>query len=139
MERYVYIDSTESNELFPENKVYAFKIHLNTPLVLDRHYRVALVEFCAKTGKTKLKHAEQSLYIYSDICTGSIVQGEDRPLLRQLVKNNRNSWEFILTTPFFIPLKRYTISDFWIYIKDSHGEFATFLEDPLKLTLLFAT
>ena len=137
MEQYVYISSEDSSVYFTNNNAHTFKIHLKSPLVLDSSWRVAIVEFYAKSGKTKLKTSEQDVYVYSDICSGSIVKGEEQPLLRRFVKNDRNAWNYVIDTPFYLPLKKHLISELQVCIKDSAGDFAAYLENPVKLTLVF--
>ena len=134
----MYIRSDESDRMFSENQVQSFRIHLKSPLMLNQLWKVALVECSANCGKAKLKKHQQDLFIYSDICTGSIVEGEDKPLLRRLVKNTKIGWEYIIDKPFYVPLRKHNISEIRIYIKDAQGNDVTFLEQPLLLTLVFA-
>ena len=135
MERYLYIRSDESTAYFSDNKVYRFKVHLSLPLSLSGNWRVALTEFRAvEDSKSKLKSVDV-LYIYSDICKESIVHGVEQPLLRRLVKNKRKSWEYLLETPYYLPVKKKELREFQIYIKAADGAFASDLKEPLHLTL----
>lgn len=73
----VYIRSNESNLFFPDNKPWHFKVHLNTPLIFDGKWTVSLLEFQANTNKSRPVYSlNQTLFIYSDICGDSIVNGE---------------------------------------------------------------
>lgn len=136
MERYVYIRSDESKAYFSDNQVYRFKVHLNSPLSLNGTWRVALTEFYASEN-SKLKSADDVLYIYTDLCKESIVHGAEQPLLRRLEKNNERGWDYILDTPYYVPVKKTEAREFLIYIKSSSDTLATELKEPVYLTLHF--
>ena len=135
MERYLYIRSNESTAYFSDNKVYRFKVHLSLPHSLNGNWRVALTEFRAvEDSKSKLKSVD-FLYIYSDICKESIVHGVEQQLLRRLVKNKCKSWEYLLETPYYLPVKKKEFREFQIYIKAADDAFTSDLKEPLHLTL----
>ena len=135
MERYLYIRSDESTAYFSDNKVYRFKVHLSLSLSLNGIWRLALAEFrTVEDSKSKLKSVDV-LYIYSDICKESIVHGVEQPLLKRLVKNKRKSWEYLLETLYYLPVKKKELREFQIYIKAADGTFASDLKEPLHLTL----
>jgi arylamine N-acetyltransferase len=78
---YIYVQSDESNNYFSENQTSHFKVHLKVPIYLEGTWKVALVDFRAtENASTK---TSDGLYIYSDVCGESIVQGDARPLLRR--------------------------------------------------------
>ena len=135
MERYLYIRSDESNAYFSDNKVYRFKVHLSLPLSLNGNWRVALTEFRAvDDSRSKMKPVDD-LYIYSDICKESIVHGVEQPLLRQLTKNKPQMWDYLLETPYYLPVKKKELREFQIYIKAADGTFVSELKEPVHLTL----
>lgn len=132
-DRYIYVDSEESDRYFSDNRVYKFKVHLNTPLSLQGQWKVSLVEFQA-TEKQKSK-AGEALYIYSDLCKESIVHGEEKALLRRLEKNKKAEWDYVLKQPFYLPVKKKEVREFEINIKCGDGSYPTYLHSPLHLTL----
>ena len=82
MERYLYIQSDESDDYFSDNEVYRFKVHLNLPLMLNGNWKLALTEFYAVDDSKLRSKTVDTLYIYTDLCNESIVHGEEQPLLR---------------------------------------------------------
>ena len=132
-DRYIYLQSNESNEYFSENQTGHFNVQLKAPLYLDGSWKVALVNFHA-SEKTKSK-ASNGLYIYSDICGESIVKGEARPLLRRLEKNKKNGWDFTLDTPYYVPVRRKEIREIEIHIKQEDDTTASDLVKPLRQPL----
>lgn len=48
MDRFVYVKSDESNNYFPENEVYRFKVHLKVPLSFSGFWKVGLMELQVK-------------------------------------------------------------------------------------------
>ena len=133
MERYLYIRSNESNAYFSDNKAYRFKVHLSLPLSLNGNWKVALTEFhVIDDSKSRTKTV---LYIYSGLCKESIVHGVEQPLLRRLDKNKPKRWDYMLDTPYYLPVKRKELREFEIYIKSGDGTFASDLKEPLQLTL----
>ena len=134
-DRYLYVKSDESNAYFSDNTAFRFKVHLKLPLILHGKWKVALTEFYAQeVSKSKTKDIN-ALYIYTDLCKESIVHGEEQPLLRRLDKNSRNGWDYIIDSPYYLPLKRKELIEFQIYIRLDSGEFASELKSPLHLTL----
>lgn len=133
-ERYIYVQSDESDDYFDDNKTFRFKIHLQLPLYLEGFWKVALVDFHAREKKTTTK-ASSGLYIYSDLCGESIVKGEERPLLRRLEKNKKNEWDYNLDTPYYLPVKKKELREFDIHIKQDDDTVASVLVKPVRLTL----
>jgi hypothetical protein len=132
-DRYIYLQSNESNEYFSENETGHFKVQLKAPLFLDGSWQVALVNFHAtENARSKLS---SGLYIYSDICGESIVKGESRPLLRRLEKNKKSEWDYTLDTPYYVPVRRKELREFEIHIKQEDDTTASDLVKPVRLTL----
>ena len=78
---------------------------------------------------------DEGLYIYSDLCKGSIAYGEQRALLRCLEKNARSKWDYILDNPFYLDVSKNEIRNFEIYIKRETNVETTHLMKPVHLTL----
>ena len=135
MDRYIYVQSDESNTFFTDNETANFRVQLKYPLYLPGIWKVALVEFHAtEKSKSKLK-ADDGLYIYSDLCKESIVQGEERPLLRRLEKSAKSKWDYILSTPFYVNVAKNEVLEFNIYLKGEDDLTQLNLQDPVRLTL----
>lgn len=138
MDRYVYIKSDESNNYFLDNKVFRFKVHLKTPLSFHGFWKVGLVELHANVKKTIAKPKDiQAIYLFTNICKESIVNGEEQPLLRRLEKNSKNGWSYIFDTVLYLPVKRKELLEFEVHIKCEDGTVPSFLDSPLHMTLHF--
>ena len=139
MERYLYIRDNESNHLFPENKPYHFKIQLKYPLKFDGFWKVALCEvYTTRDLKSRTKSTNTStLYLFSNVCKESIVNGEEYAVLRRFENSTKNKWIYIFNTPFYLPLKKTDIQELEFIIKTADGELASFIDSPVHITLHF--
>ena len=137
MEKFVYINSDDSDDYFKHNTPYKFKIHLKTPLILKGTWKVALVEFFAKTSSTNVQSRNKILHVFCNISRESLLNCELQPILRRFRNTKQNEWNYIFKSPFYIPLAKHEIYELEVYIKTFDGEFASFLQHPLMLTLHF--
>lgn len=141
MDRYIYINSDESDGYFQDNKVYKFKVHLNTPLFFEGFWKVALTEFYAeRDNQAKVSKFTNTdiILISSDIISESIVLGNEQPILRRMRKTSTTAWNYVFDSPYYLPLKKKQLMEFEITIKDGNNEdFASFLKSPVHLTLHF--
>lgn len=135
MSVYAIVSSDSSLQYFPQNKAYHFKCHLNTPLNLEGVWKVALVE--ATISSSKQQKVFKPLYVYSNICGESIVDGDKQPILRKLIGNSSNNWDAIFEVGHYMPVKINSISDIDIYITTREGVLASFLDRPSNITLHF--
>ena len=135
MDRYIYVRSDESNSFFEDNTTTRFRIQLDFPLYLPGVWKVALVEFHATEKANSNKEEDEGLYIYADICKDTIVDGEERPLLRRLEKTSKGKWDYVLDSPFYVPMTRNELREFEVYIKGEKDEQVTHLVKPVRLTL----
>lgn len=88
MERYVYIKDNESNLYFIDNKPYHFKVRLQLPLNFDGYWKVALCEInFSRDTKIRKTHVDDTVFIYSNICKESIVNGGEYSLLRRFLQS----------------------------------------------------
>lgn len=133
MSIYVTMSSDKALEYFPNNKAYKFTSHLNSPLFLDGLWRVALVEAEISCSLSK----EESIYLYSNLCGESIVDGEQKPLLRRLTAINQGNWSSIFEAPHYVPVRIHEIYDMDVYITTSQDELASFLNNTSTVTLHF--
>lgn len=137
MDRYLYVQSDESNTVFDDNTTARFRVQLNFPLYLPGVWKVALVEFHATEKAKSTIKADEGLYIYTDLCKESIVNGEERPLLRRLEKSSKGKWDYILDPPFYLPVTKSELREFEVYIKGERDEEPQQLIKPVHLTLHF--
>lgn len=133
MSLYAILGSNNSLNYFPHNKPYRFRSQLNVPLNMNGMWKVALMEAEISTSLSKT----DALYVYSNICGDSIVNGRSEPLLRRLMTAEPGNWSTILETPHYLPVKISEIYDIDIYITDETGELASFLNQPSTVTLHF--
>lgn len=137
MEHYLYVQSDESNVFFADNTTADFRVQLKFPLYLEGVWKVALVEFHATEKSKSTIKADEGLYIYTNLCTESIVHGEERPLLRRLEKSSKDRWDYILDTPFYLGVTKKEIRDFEINIRREKDGDTPHLMKPVHLTLHF--
>lgn len=133
MSIYVILSSDKSKDYFPNNKPYQFKSRLNAPLLLEGMWKVALVEADISCSMSK----EESICLFSNICSESIIEGEKHPLLRKLSCTQPGDWTSILENPHYMLVNGKELYDISIYITDRHGQYASFLDQPSTITLHF--
>lgn len=131
----LYIRSDESNVYFPENKPWHFKVHLKSPLMFKQKWLISLLEFDATA--TKSRTTNQTLLLYSNICSESVIDGEKKPILRRISMTKLGKWSYIFNIPIYLSVTKNEIYEFEIYIRDLKGNDATFLQDPVLITLQF--
>ena len=134
MSHYVIINSDQCLEYFPDNEPYRFRTYLQAPLNLSGVWKVALVDINLFETKTKTK---QILYLHSNICGESIIDGEKEDLLRLLKFQKISNWSQSFDSPYYVPVSRKEIRDIEINIRDEKGKLATFLKNPVTVTLHF--
>ena len=138
MDHILYVRSDECNDYFSDNKPYKFKIHLKSPLLLKGFWTEALVEFdCSTQSNKALKRRESVLHVFANICKESVIDGEKRPILRRIPLSKKNQWMYQFSSPFYPPVLKQEIYEIEIYIETETGELASFLSEPLMLTLRF--
>lgn len=137
MDRYLYLQSDESDVYFDDNASTKFRVQLKFPLYLPGVWKVALVEFHATEKAKANKKADEGLYIYANICKDSIVYGEERPLLRRLKKSTKSKYDYIMDTPFYVPVTTKELREVEVYIRGERDEDVSHLVKPVHLTLHF--
>lgn len=135
MDHIVYIRSDECNDYFRDNKSYKFKVHLKSPLILKGFWTVALLEFyCTIPSKAK---NDDVLHLFCNFCKESILDGELKPILRRIPSSKKSQWLHSFSSPFYLPVLKQEIYEMEFYIETETGQLASFLNDPLMLTLRF--
>ena len=138
MERYVYLQDSDSIQIFKDNMPYKFQVQINHPLTFEGYWKVALTEVCLQRNpKMRAKKTENTLFIYSDVCKESIVKGGEYGLLRRIDSNTKSGWQYIFDSPIYLPLKKTEFQELEVSIKTEDNEFASFLTSPVYLTLHF--
>lgn len=135
MDHFVYIRSDECDDYFKGNNPYKFKIHLKSPLVLKGFWTVSLVEFYA-AASSRVKN-DTVLYVFCNFCKESILDGELKPILRCIPSSKKNQWFYSFSLPFHVPVSKQEIYEMEFYILTQSGQYASFLNQPLMITLRF--
>jgi len=138
MSKFVTLSSTDSSNLYPDNKPHRFEVKLNKTLRFDTSsWTVALVEITFK--KQPAFQSKAILRVCSNICEHSFVGHTSLPLLRSVDASGvaKKQLTKIFEYPYYHPLALTEIDSVDIYITDEHGSPATFLNQPLSLTLHF--
>lgn len=65
------------------------------------------------------------------------MNGEKKTLLRGVVQTKSRKWDAIYDAPIYLQMSEKEIYEFEIYLKDVQGRSASFLQDPLLITLHF--
>ena len=122
---------TDSMELYTDNKPYAFSIQLPRPLTLKGYWSVALLETFLPSRN---KHSDE-VYIYTNLCEDTIVGNRELPLLRKVHLEAEESSNKVFTFPYEVPVRLGQVHDVHVYIKDTKGLEARFLQEGVSLTL----
>lgn len=124
------LKSTDSSAFYINNKLYDFHVHLPRPFTLNGQWSVSLLE-------TYLPSSESAtdVYIYSNLCEDTIVGDKELPLLRR-VYLKRSSEDQISKYPYEVSTRLGQVHDVHIYIKDTDGLEASFLQKHTSVTLL---
>lgn len=134
MSFYVIANSNQSLNLFPGNSPFHFRLHLNTPLILDGVWKVGLSEVYIQDNPVWTDH---HLYIYCSVCDKSVIDGDSRALLRRLMPNENGLWKHIFNPTFYLTVSKSQINNIEFSIKTDTNKFASFLTQPVTLTLHF--
>jgi hypothetical protein len=110
----------------------SFKVHLNTLLTFNGVWKVGLLEFEAAKVKTTKGKGDEALYVFTNICKESVLQGMEQPLLRRLQSNAKSGWSYVIEWVIYLPLKVRDRTEFEVYIKTSDGGVPSFLASPLQ-------
>lgn len=152
MEKYMFVKSGDSLEFYSDNKPYDFKVHLDPILRLDGYWKVGLTEFfnysydnvqaCKSERAPSLltdtkQYQSKVLYLYSNVCDFSSVNGREKPLLRIVHYDDEFQWNSKFDPVYYVPLRVNELSDIHFSIKDENGSLATFLLSDTWVTLHF--
>lgn len=142
MEKYIFVKSDECRDYYPENKPYDFKIHLDNALDLQGFWKLGITEFftLSSTKKTVIdaltsKPITKSLFVYSNVCDFSSVNGHQQPLLRIIQADPSYGWNDKFYPAYYIPLRVTHLSDLHLYLRDDSHLPATFINSDVWITL----
>ena len=133
MSIYLVASSDKSLEYYPQNASYKFSSHLKAPLILNGKWKVAIVETFISSSFAK----KDILYISSNVCDTSIIEGHQQSFLRRFPATSSGHWSATFHTPYYMNVKLCEIYDIEIDIKTKSGEYATFLDETSSVTLHF--
>jgi hypothetical protein len=127
------MSSDQCLDYFNLNTPYQFKSHLRNPLILNGLWKVALVEADITTNYSR----EDSLYLHSNVCEESIVDGLEKPLLRRLISTSMGNWITIFDSPHYHPVRTNIVYNIEICITTEKDQLASFLNNTSTVTLHF--
>lgn len=132
MAHHLILRSDQSMNYYPDNKPCHFKVKLQQNLELSGKWKIALLEITL-TENVKRRLID-SLYIYSNICGESIINGSTAPLLRRVVVSNKENT--IFTSPYYIPVVKSEVNEIEIIIKNHKGIIVdNLLKQPVTLVI----
>jgi len=124
------VNSDANLNLYPENRPFKFCTYLQTPLVLKSKWKVAIIDIKLSQGQQS-----QDLYVHSDICDETIVDGSAQPLLKRICANTTAYTEFKHLN--YVSVTKNEIRDIEFYITDIQGRLASVVNESVSLTLHF--
>ena len=113
---YLYLSSSDSKDVHPNNTPVDFIVDLPQPLQLDRYWEIALLDI-----------NRNNVIVYCDWCKESTINGSLLPVLRKMKK--------IITSPHYVPVHPGYKARVHIYIKDHFQNNLSFIDQPLMCTL----
>lgn len=140
------IRSSDDDSLF-DNSPDEFKMQLDKQISLNGYWLVALTEI--KISYTSTSKRIQDLYVYTNVCAGSILGKTESPLLRRVHINKDNTNQIkinkrttmianiIFQTPYYVPVRLGELDQIHFYIKDETGRQCSFLDRDSCVTLHF--
>ena len=87
METYALLESDAFSKIYPNNEPYHLYADLSEDLLLDDRWKVALVQLTAYPRS-------EVLYVYSNLCQDSYVNGCKAPLMRYVDRVDTISCSF---------------------------------------------
>lgn len=135
MSRYMIVQSDQNQDYFPDNTPYNFKIKLPEPVMLQGDWTVALTEITMREDRGNKDTC--ILYIYTNICSESFINGVNVPLLRRVVSINKGNFTF--APCYYIPVIKSELSEIEFTLENEQGHLAKHLKNPVSLTLHLAS
>lgn len=128
MEFYITLRSDDSLLLYPTNSTTHFRVELDGMIHMDDRWMLGLSDITINSTK------QEDLYICSTVCQDSHVGSGKMPLLRRICAKFK---QFSFQNIHYIPVRMCELKTVDIYIKDRSGEFPSFVEGTVVITLHF--
>lgn len=124
--------SDQNLSYYPDNKPYHFKTKLQQNLIFSGKWKLALVE----VGFTEKKSTNREcLYIYSDLCGETIINGSTAPLLRRVVVDTGKNAVF--KSLYYFPVTKAETNEIEFVIKNDKGVLADHLQGAVTVVIHF--
>lgn len=133
MSCYMIFRSDQNSEYYPDNTPYSFKVKLPQTMTLNGDWKVALTEITLTEDIEK----EDILYIYTNICSESFINGENVPLLRRVISATKGNITF--TPSYYIPVIKSEINEIEFTLENHQGYAANHIRNPISLVVHFAS
>jgi hypothetical protein len=130
----LYVSNTDSNNIFPDNKVTDFVVDLKKDIFMNHDSTVELIEFRCRAIA---RQSKEVLYVMSDICERSIVHGKELPLLRFIPYSGIKSHFIEVYNPITLKTIPGCYNRFRIYIKDKNFTDVSVALAEAQITLRF--
>ena len=130
----IVLRSSESQNLFPDNKPYSFTVELPKWLNFPDMSSciLQLSEFYASGVGND---TQKELFVFCNVCETSVVGEQYRPLLRRIfLEGDKNH---IFLRPYEVPIKDNGVRSLNFEIKDKDFQPAFFLTDEVSMTIEF--
>lgn len=112
---YIYAESGKG--LYTECEPSDFRIDLGKTIELEGKWEIALLDIDLPT--LQRENTTMFLTLYSNVCTESIENGIERPILYRVFKSDfRQGKALTIATPRYVPLSQNSIRTIHIYILD---------------------
>ena len=129
MSYYIICQSDQNPQYYPDNAPCSFKTKLRQTLELNGQWEIALTEITLREEHAK----DDTLYIYTNICGESVINGVNAPLLRRaVVPNNANT---IFTPYYYLPVIKSEINEIEFNLETERGRAASHLAKPVTVVL----
>lgn len=117
--------STDSVNLFPSNAPYNFKVQLPQSVHLKGAWGISLREISMTSWSGN--SIPDEIYIYCNLCDDSVVGSKEEPLLKRVYLGDKAKVNRIIWNSPYTPVRLGEVYQIHIFIKDIHGNEASFL------------
>ena len=130
----MYIYAENGMGTYKDDDPANFRIDLGTTIELEGSWEMALLDIDLPTMKKGYNPI--FLTLYSDVCSESIEDGVQRPVLHRVFKADfKGGKALTITTPRYVPINSKSIRNIHIYILDYRGEKPSFQQGRTTCTL----
>ena len=126
---YLYLSSSDSELYYPNNTATDFTVELTETLNLPGEWECSLLEIFFT------KRIAGDIVVFSDLCANSNISNTKLPVLRFLQNGTYKSNSSFLNL-ISLPITQREIQRIKIYIRTVSGDLPTFIDKPVRCTLL---